>query len=88
MISLVLAAVLLAGAPAAPESPAQAQAAAAGVPAKADKPKAGDMVCKKEPVLGSRMKSRICMTQGEWDARQAQDRQDLDKSQTQKPLTF
>ena len=88
MISLVLSAVLLAGAPAAPESPAQAQAAAAGVPAKADKAKADDIVCKKEPVLGSRMKSRICMTQAEWDARQMQDRQDLDKAQTQVPRTF
>jgi hypothetical protein len=85
MIALVFAAALLAGAPAA--EPATDGAAA---PMKADKAKAkpADMVCKKEAVLGSRMKQRICMTQGEWDARTAQDRMDLDKSQTQKPLTF
>lgn len=79
MISLVFAAALLAGAPAADP--------AAAAPAKAEKAKPGpnDVVCKKEPVLGSRMKSRICMTQGEWDARQAQDRQDLDRTQQQIP---
>jgi hypothetical protein len=84
MISLVFAAALLAGAPAAdPAAPAPGAA-----PAKADKakPAPGEMVCKKEAVLGSRMKSRICMTQAEWDTRQAQDRQDLDKNQTQQPL--
>lgn len=85
MISLVFAAALMAGAPAAGE-PAQATTSTA--PAKANKPKPTDMVCRKEPVLGSRMKERICMTQADWDARQQQDRQDLDKSQTQKPLAF
>ena len=83
MISLVFAAVLMAGAPAA-DAPAKSPAAA---PAKGEQPKPGDMVCKKEPVLGSRMKSRICMTQGEWDARKLQDRQDLDKTQQQQPLS-
>ncbi len=85
MISLVFAAALLAGAPAAGE-PAQATTTATS--GKAAKPKPGDMVCKKEAVLGSRLKERICMTQAEWDARQAEDRQNLDKAQTQKPLTF
>jgi predicted secreted protein len=84
MISLVFAAVLMAGAPAAGE-PAQATAAA---PAKSEKakPAPNEMVCKKEPVLGSRMKSRICMTQADWDARELQDREDLGKSQRQQPL--
>ena len=85
MISLVFAAALMAGAPAAGEP---AQAATSTAPSKAEKAKPTDVVCRKEPVLGSRMKSRICMTQAEWDARQQQDRQDLDKTQTQKPLTF
>jgi len=81
MISLVFAAMLQAGAPAAAQAPAPP-------PAKAAKAKPGpnDMVCKREAVLGSRMKERICMTQGEWDARQEQDREDLNKSQTQQPL--
>ena len=85
MISLVFAAALLAGAPAAGE-PAQPTTTTAST--KAAKPKPGDMVCRKEPVLGSRMKERICMTQAEWDARQADARQNLDKAQTQKQLTF
>jgi hypothetical protein len=83
MISLVFAAALMAGAPAAGEP---AQAATSTAPAKAEKPKPTDVVCKKEPVLGSRMKSRICMTQAEWDERQRQDREDLNKTQTQQPL--
>ena len=84
MISLVFAAALMAGAPAAGEP---AQPAASTPAAKAEKAKAdpNEMVCRKEPVLGSRMKQRICMTQADWDARQQQDRQDLDKSQTQRP---
>ena len=85
MISLVFAAALLAGAPAADPAPG---AAAAPMKAEKAKTKPNDMVCKKEAVLGSRMKQRICMTQGEWDARKMQDRMDLDKTQTQKPLTF
>ena len=87
MISLAFAAVLMAGAPAA-DAPAQGAPAPDAATGKAAKAKPGDMVCKKEPVLGSRMKERICMTQADWDARQMQDRQDLDKTQTQKPLTF
>ncbi len=82
MISLVFVAALLAAAPAA--APAGTTTVA---PMKADKAKPGpnEVVCRKEPVLGSRMKSRICMTQGEWDARQAQDRDDLNRAQTQVP---
>jgi predicted secreted protein len=84
MIALVFAAMLQAGAPAAAQPPAQP----AAPPAKAAKAKPGpnDMVCKHEAVLGSRMKERICMTQGEWDQRQMQDREDLNRSQTQQPL--
>ena len=44
------------------------------------------MVCKKEPVLGSRMKQRICMTQTEWDQRKASARDDLDAAQRNRPL--
>ena len=84
MISLVFAAALMAGAPAAADPPASA-AAPSGKAEKAT-PGPNEMVCKREAVLGSRMKERICMTQGEWDARRLQDRQDLDKTQTQQPL--
>ena len=86
MISLVFAAALLAGA----ADPAQTAAATttAAKPAKADKPGKDGMVCKKEPVLGSRMKQRVCMTQADWDQRTADARADVEKAQTVKPLTF
>jgi hypothetical protein len=46
------------------------------------------MVCKREPVLGSRMKERVCMTQADWDQRKADSRADIEKGQTVKPLSF
>lgn len=82
MIALILSAVLMAAAPPAGEAAAQAS----GAPAKSAKPDKGDMVCRKEAVVGSRMKSRICMTQAEWDARQAQAKDDLDAAQRNQPM--
>ena len=80
MIAVALAlAVLAADTPAA----AEAVKAPAAKEAKANK---DGMVCKKEAVLGSRMKSRVCMTQAEWDQRQADSRQDLDAAQRNRPL--
>ena len=83
MISLVLAAVLMAGAPAAADA---APAAAPAKAAKAETPNKDGLVCRKEPVLGSRMKTRVCLTQAEWDQRQAQDREMLEQAQRGKPL--
>jgi hypothetical protein len=93
MISLVFAAALLAGAAdpasqAATATPAAAQSAAPTKAVKADKAGQGDMVCKREAVLGSRMKERVCMTQADWDARKADARADIEKSQSVKPLAF
>jgi hypothetical protein len=84
MISLVLASMLMAGEPAAANGAAQA-----APPAKADAGKTNKdgLVCKKEAVVGSRMKSRICLTQAEWDQRQADSRQELDAAQRNRPLT-
>jgi hypothetical protein len=83
MISLVFATVLMAaGAPAASEAGPPATTAAKAAP----KPDKNGMVCVKEAVLGSRMKSRICMTQAEWDDRQRQDREMVEKAQSLKPL--
>lgn len=76
MISLVFATVLLAAAD---------PAAGSG---KADKAKPDEMVCKKEAVVGSRMKQRVCMTQADWDRRKQEARDELEKSQSVKPLTF
>ena len=82
MISLVLAAALFAaGEPAA--APATAPAPAAE---KSAKPNKQGMVCRKEAVAGSRMKSRICMTQAEWDQRQRDDREMVEKAQSLRPL--
>lgn len=84
MISLVLAAALFAaGEPAAAPAAAAAPAPAAE---KSAKPNKDGLVCRKEAVAGSRMKSRICMTQAEWDQRQRDDREMVEKAQSLKPL--
>jgi hypothetical protein len=82
MISLVFAAALLAAA----AEPAQS---AAGAPqAKSEKPDKDGMVCKKEAVVGSRMKQRVCMTQAQWDQRKTDVRDEIEKAQSNKPLNF
>lgn len=87
MISLMFAAALLAGAPAAqPAETPSATAPAAPAP-KAEKAKKNDMVCKKEAVLGSRMPTRICLRQDEWDLRRAESRDELSKIQRGQPYT-
>lgn len=84
MISLVLAAALFAAG-----EPAAAQATEAPKPAadKGPKPNKDGMICVKEAVSGSKMKSRICMTQADWDARKANDRDLVDQAQRNRPLT-
>ena len=78
MIALVFAAALMAAAPPAGE--------AASAPAKAEKAKKADMVCKKEAVVGSRMKQRVCMTQAEWDQRATDAKDEVDAAQRNRPL--
>jgi hypothetical protein len=78
MIALVLAAALAAAAPPAAE--------AASTPAKATKAKGNDMVCKKEAVVGSRMKTRICMTQAEWDRKEQDGKDEVDAAQRNQPM--
>ena len=78
MISLAFAVVLAAAA----ADPAAQKAE----PAKVEKADKDRMVCKKEPVLGSRMKQRICMTQDQWDQRKNDARDDLDAAQRNRPL--
>jgi len=46
------------------------------------------MVCRKEPVLGSRMKQRTCMTQDQWDQMKNEARDQVEKNQSVKPLSF
>jgi predicted secreted protein len=85
MISLVLAAALFAaGEPAAAQATTEAPKAAAD---KGPKPDKNGMICVKEAVSGSKMKTRICMTQAEWDQRKATDREMIDQAQRNRPLT-
>ncbi|WP_296594828.1 hypothetical protein [Phenylobacterium sp.] len=81
--NLLATAVLAAAAP--PAEPTTVAPAVAVAPAKKAKPEPGDTVCKRESVLGSRMKQRVCMTQADWDARRTSARDELDKAQTNMP---
>ena len=84
MLSIVLAASLMvaAGAESAPAAAAQV------APVKVEKASRDGKVCKKEAALGSRMKTRVCMTQAEWDQRKVDSRDEVEKSQSAKPLSF
>jgi hypothetical protein len=89
MICLVFATVLLAAGaePAKPAAPTTVAPVVATAPAKpAAKPRPDEMVCKREPVLGSRMKQRTCLTQADWDVLKADARADIEKVQTNIPI--
>lgn len=81
MISLAFAILVLAAA-----DPAPAAAAPAATAKTSEKPKGDELVCKREAVLGSRMKQRTCMTQADWDARKADARDEIEKTQTNIPM--
>lgn len=83
MIAALFAVALMAAAPAAGEA---AQTPSAQTPTKSEKPKKADMVCKKEQVIGSRMPTRVCMTQAEWDQRAVDAKADVDAAQRNRPL--
>jgi hypothetical protein len=90
MISALFAVGLLAAAadPAAPTAgaaPAASAPAKSATPAKADK---NELVCKREAVLGSRMKQRTCRTQADWDLMKQEARDEVEKNQSVKPLSF
>jgi hypothetical protein len=89
MISLAFAAILLAAAadPPQPAAPTTVAPVTATAEQKArPKPRPDETVCKREPVLGSRMKERVCMTQADWDVRRAEARADIEKAQTNNPI--
>ena len=69
-------------------APAIAQTApTAPAPAAAARSSMDEVVCQKQPVLGSRLQSkRVCRTRAEWADLQHQDRQELEQRQTQKPM--
>lgn len=44
-----------------------------------------EVVCEKQPVLGSRIQTkRVCMTRSQWADVRSQDRQEIDKVQTRR----
>ena len=49
-------------------------------------PNKDGLICRKEAVIGSRMKTRTCMSQEQWDARAADDRELVEQAQRNKPL--
>ncbi|MFL5297802.1 MAG: hypothetical protein ACJ798_15615 [Phenylobacterium sp.] len=83
----VLAAVSVSAASAAgvdPAAPAPAPAVQAGptyAPPKAADQKDGQLICRSEAVLGSRMPVRRCRTVGDIKDRQLQDRQNVEHAQ-------
>ncbi len=81
MIALLVATALMAdtAAAATPATPPAAPAAKTAQVAKKDDPNA--MVCKSEPVLGSRMPAKKCRTQAQAAMEKEEARQQLDKMQ-------
>ncbi len=70
------------GAPAAAETSGDNSAPAAKTSNEADTNK---VVCRRVEAIGTRLASkRVCRTKGEWDAEAAANRQDLERSQTQR----
>lgn len=57
-------------------------------PAPPEKIRKQDLVCRKEALVGTRMKTKVCLTQAEWVARGEADRDNLEKVQSQKPLYY
>ena len=75
---------LLASAPSAAQT-APAGAAAATSQKAADN--ANEVVCEKQEITGSRIGSRrICMTRAKWAERRLQDRQEIEKAQTNRGM--
>ena len=93
MISAIFAAILLAqAAPPAAQAPAPTPAIAAPAAALADvKPDAAkvtkvhrdDLLCKEEPVIGSRFPKKVCYTREQQEDRTQQDQNTMNRLQSQ-----
>lgn len=82
LISLLASAALLAaGDPAA--QPTQASTAA---PPAAAKPQKEKMVCKEEPVTGTRFGKRVCRTEAEWRQMRQDAQNDTSRMQVQRDI--
>ena len=84
LISLLAAAALLA----ASEPPAQTEPTANAAPASAPaaKPAQDKMVCKEEPVTGTRFGKRVCRTESEWRQLRQDAQNDTSRMQTQRDI--
>lgn len=70
-VLVLLMAAAVAGADAPPQAPPAGQAPPAATPGK-PAPDPDKMVCRNEPVTGSRFDKRVCMTQAQWDQKAAE----------------
>ena len=82
MLGLWLAGAILAAAEPAATPPSAAPPAIAKAPA-AKLPDPNALVCHSEPLPGSRLSTRVCMTKAEAEARRQRDRQGLNAAQAQ-----
>lgn len=83
--SLLAAACLLASPCAALAQPVQQGAANSNATAEAGKFDPNEVVCEKQEETGSRLAvRRVCMTRSQWADRKGQDRQEIERVQTQR----
>lgn len=62
-------------------------ATATAEPRKSQSGRTDEKICQKQEVTGSRLaKKRVCKTRAEWADHQLQDRQDIERVQTQRGL--
>lgn len=70
---------------AAPAALAQAPAPAAQPATKADEGELNKVVCRRVESIGTRLSAKkVCRTKAQWDSEAAANRQDLERSQTQR----
>jgi hypothetical protein len=57
-------------------------------PAPAKKQDRSEKICQKVEITGSRLATkRVCMTRGQWDDAQLQDRQEVERAQTRRGMS-
>lgn len=79
---VLVASALVVGALATPVLADSTSSSATAPTTKSDASDPNKVICRRIEVIGSRLDSkRVCRTRAEWDAEQAANRQDLDRSQ-------
>lgn len=68
-------------------TPSLAQAPAPAAPAQAQNLDPNEVICEKQKVTGSRLSvKRVCKTRAQWMDQQLQERQEVEKVQTQRGM--